>query len=167
MKNIKIDKLLLEISETENYQVYTEDDFDDYTEFLDYRKLLSIMLDDIKVISKPLQNVSHILLTKLGDDVVNQGGWIKYLENEKKVKLSEENRQSKSDQILDFDLKLKSFDIKNGKRMLIAGFIITILNFLITILTVQFFQPVENKEKSKVQVERLKTNKVELNKVNN
>ena len=54
MKNHKIDKLLLEISKDENYQIFSEDYFDDYNEYIDYRKTLIMMLDDVKLIAKPI-----------------------------------------------------------------------------------------------------------------
>lgn len=50
-----------------------------------------------------------------------------------------ESRQKKSDQLLDLDLKLRSFESKIGKKLIIAGFIITLLSFLITILTLKFW----------------------------
>ena len=103
MKNHKIDKLLLEISKDENYQIFSEDYFDDYNEYIDYRKTLIMMLDDVKLIAKPINNSSHIIITKFGDDVINQGGWIKYLENQQNEKENEINRQSKADKILDLD----------------------------------------------------------------
>ena len=109
MKNLKIDNLLLEISKTENYQVYTEDDFDDYNAFLDYRTLLAMMLEDIKVINKPLKNSSHILLTKFGNDVINQGGWIKYLESEKQKVEREEQKAVFDFQISKIQAKTKLF----------------------------------------------------------
>ena len=138
MKNHKIDKLLLEISKDENYQIFSEDYFDDYNEYIDYRKTLIMMLDDVKLIAKPINNSSHIIITKFGDDVINQGGWIKYLENEQNEKENEINRQSKADKILDLDLQLKNFEKKYEKKLIIGGFIITLLSFLITVLT--FFQ---------------------------
>ena len=149
MKNHKIDKLLLEISKDENYQIFSEDYFDDYNEYIDYRKTLIMMLDDVKLIAKPINNSSHIIITKFGDDVINQGGWIKYLENEQNEKENEINRQSKADKILDLDLQLKNFEKKYEKKLIIGGFIITLLSFLITVLTVQYMQGDENNKKQK------------------
>ncbi len=160
MKNHKIDKLLLEISKDENYQIFSEDYFDDYNEYTDYRKTLIMMLDDVKLIAKPINNSSHIIITKFGDDVINQGGWIKYLENEQNEKENEINRQSKADKILDLDLQLKNFEKKYEKKLIIGGFIITLLSFLITVLTVQYMQGDENNKKQKNQEEsQLKHNK--------
>ena len=160
MKNHKIDKLLLEISKDENYQIFSEDYFDDYNEYIDYRKTLIMMLDDVKLIAKPINNSSHIIITKFGDDVINQGGWIKYLENEQNEKENEINRQSKADKILDLDLQLKNFEKKYEKKLIIGGFIITLLSFLITVLTVQYMQGDENNKKQKNQEEsQLKHNK--------
>ena len=118
------------------------------------------MLDDVKLIAKPINNSSHIIITKFGDDVINQGGWIKYLENEQNEKENEINRQSKADKILDLDLQLKNFEKKYEKKLIIGGFIITLLSFLITVLTVQYMQGDENNKKQKNQEEsQLKHNK--------
>ena len=111
MKNIKIDKLLLEISNTDNYQIISEDDFDTYIDFVEYRKILIIMLDDLKIISRPITNASSILLTKFGDEVINQGGWIKYLENEKtKDRFLTEKEQ--------LDFEKSKVDLELSKKML-------------------------------------------------
>lgn len=78
-----INKLLYEISSNNNYKIFDEDYFDDYSEFKDYRKTINLMLDDYKLIHKSFSDSLDITLTKHGNDVVNQGGWLKYLENEK------------------------------------------------------------------------------------
>lgn len=43
------------------------------------------------------------------------------------------------------DLKLKSFESKIGKKIIIAGFIITFLSFLITVLTLEYWKTNSNK----------------------
>lgn len=90
MNNIKIDKILSEISNG-NYQMKMEDDFDDYSDFTEYRTQLLLMIDDLKVIKKPLTNGLGIYLTQHGLDIVEKGGWLKYREIEKtKSKINSE-----------------------------------------------------------------------------
>lgn len=85
-----------------------------------------------------------IWLTKDGYGIQKSGGWLKYIENKNVAQNREFERQSKSDQILDLDLKLKKFESRLGKKITIAGFIIALLSFIITLLTIKYF-PVESK----------------------
>ncbi len=78
-----INNLLSEISTNKNPKILEEDFFDDYSEFIDYRKNINLMIEDYKLIHKSFSNSLDITLTKHGNDVINQGGWLKYLENEK------------------------------------------------------------------------------------
>jgi hypothetical protein len=79
-----INKLLYEISTSKNPQILDEDIFDNYSEFLNYRKIINLMIEDYNLIHKSFSICLDITLTKHGTDVINQGGWLKYLENEKK-----------------------------------------------------------------------------------
>ena len=110
--------------------------------------------EDINLIDRKGKRTFGVLLLD-GFNIQREGGWLKYLERKEIEKLKEFERQNKADQILDLELKLKNFEAKNGRRMLIAGFIITVLSFLISILTVQFFQPDENKDLQKAPKEKL------------
>lgn len=163
IKNQSIDKLLIEINNKENYQILDERNFNDINAFLKYRQILVMMLEDLKLIKLPIKDDETILITKFGDDVINQGGWIKYLENEQNHKITEESRQIKSDQILELDLQLKKFEKKYEKKLIIAGFIITALSFLITILTVQYMQNAENEKSNKKNIEQINNSKYNTN----
>ena len=110
--------------------------------------------EDINLIDRKGKRTFGVLLLD-GFNIQREGGWLKYLERKELEKLKEFERQNKADQILDLELKLKNFEAKNGRRMLIAGFIITVLSFLISILTVQFYQPDENKDLQKAPKEKL------------
>ena len=95
-------------------------------------------------------------LEKKGVEVKKIGGYFKYLESLESIK----KREEKQDKLLDLDLKLKTFESKIEKKLFVAGFIITFLSFLITILTVQFSNVAENKNEQKNQVSTpLKHNK--------
>lgn len=67
------------------------------------------------------------------------GGLTQIASNKETERLEHIKRQSKQDELLDLDLKLKIFESKIGKKLIVAGFIITILSFLITILTLEFY----------------------------
>ena len=88
-------------------------------------------------------------LTQKGYEIQKRGGWLKHLDEEDVKKRKESERQSKLDEILDLDITLKKFESRMGKRIIIAGFVITLLSFLITLLTIKFF-PIESENESKV-----------------
>jgi hypothetical protein len=77
-------------------------------------------------------------LTLKGKEIIENGGWLKHLENKVLFESKEFERLSKNDELLDLDLQLKKFEIRIGKKILIIGFIITFLSFLITIATTKF-----------------------------
>lgn len=78
MKDEEIEKLLLEIHNSEKYFFKTNYETDN--DFIDDRKVLLYLLDDLKLIKKPFTNKSLITLTPLGIEVIEKGGWIKYKE---------------------------------------------------------------------------------------
>lgn len=77
--------------------------------------------------------------TGLIESFLANGGFTKIDEDLEIERTKQEKRLSKSDELLDLDLKLKTFESKIKNRIIIAGFIITILSFLITILTLKFW----------------------------
>lgn len=87
MNNKKIDQILIDIFSNENYQMKYEDDFDNYSEYTEYHSLLLIMLDDLKIVSKPIKNNRTIYISQTGLDIMNKGGWLEYLEMEKRKAL--------------------------------------------------------------------------------
>ena len=94
-----------------------------------------------------------IWLTFKGYEIQKSGGWLKYLESENEKLNIEAERQSKSDEILDLDLRLRKFEAKLGKRIIVAGFIITLLSFLVSLLTINLFTPNTNdKENTKIEL---------------
>ncbi|MDR6966358.1 hypothetical protein J2X31_000351 [Flavobacterium arsenatis] len=94
-----------------------------------------------------------IWLTQKGYDVQKAGGWLNYLEKQSIKLKKEDERQSKSDQISDLDLRSKKFDNKLGRKILIAGFIIAVLGFLINLFTSKFFPPESQNVKQNIQIE--------------
>ena len=92
--------------------------------------------------------INEILEPK-GIDAKKAGGHFKYLESLKKS----EERENKQDKILDLELKLKTFESKMGRKLMYFTIIISFLSFLITILTLEFWQTDENKNEQKIQVE--------------
>ena len=96
---------------------------------------------------KPLK--INTILGRKGIDAKNAGGHFKYLESlEKAVE-----RENKQDKILDLEFKLKTFESKIGKKLIVAGFIITLLSFLITVLTLKIWKNNDNNTKIIEQVD--------------
>jgi hypothetical protein len=92
MNNTKIDHILTDIGKIENYQMKYEDDFEDYNEYLEYHSLLLIMLNDLKIVSKPLKNRTFYP-SQSGLDIINNGGWLKHLEQEKGKALTNSEKE--------------------------------------------------------------------------
>lgn len=94
-------------------------DFLEIIEYLEKREFIS-----------ETEIMNQYKITNIGSDKLRELD----LNKEKK-----ESRQKKSDKLLDLDLKLRSFESKIGKKLIIAGFIITFLSFLTTVLTLKFW----------------------------
>lgn len=95
------------------------------------------------------------------DDFISDGGFTKIESDLKSKRIKELERELKKDEILDLDLKLKRFESKIGKKMILAGFLITLLSFLITVLTLEFWQTDDNLNQKKSQVDKLISNNKE------
>ena len=96
--------------------------WDDFIKVIDYL--------DKRGFVKETDQMNHFKIANIGSEKLRELD----LQKEKK-----ESRQKKSDELLDLDLKLKTFESKIGKKLIIAGFIITVLSFLITILTLKIW----------------------------
>ena len=70
---------------------------------------------------------------------LEKGGLTLIAINREKEKREIIERQYKKDELLDLDIRLKKFESKIGRKLIIAGFIITFLSFLISILTQRIF----------------------------
>lgn len=84
-----------------------------------------------------------------------QGGFKNEFKKEERIKL----REKKQDEILDLDVTLKRFESKIGRKIIVAGIIISVLNFLITISTIKLSENNHNNSKKVEQVNDLKLNK--------
>lgn len=73
---------------------------------------------------------SFCKLTEKGLKAKSKGGHLQLLEYE-------ENKERKQDEILDLDLTLKRFESKIGRKTIVIGIIITLLNFVVTISTIK------------------------------
>lgn len=60
-------------------------------------------------------------------------------------RIKKAEREAKSDELMNLDLKLKKFESKIGKKLIIVGFVIAFLSFLITVLTLEFWSVDNNK----------------------
>ena len=84
-------------------------------------------------------------LTEKGEKAKRKGG---HFELEK----YENDKQDKQDELLDLDLKLRKFELKIDNKIKVVGFIILILNFIITFSTVKIFNKKVTKENNTKKV---------------
>lgn len=136
-----IDKLLFDIESNKNSRILDEDDFADYSEFIEYRKLINLILDEYKLIKKPFTNSLDIVLTKLGTEVINQGGWIKYLENEKLKEQIENEKLNAELENLKTSTEVNKFLLKTKW----LPHVVAILSFLFSIYV--FFDAKDDSKK--------------------
>jgi hypothetical protein len=117
-------------------------------QIIDYKSNLIRVFNESNIGILPVQYSSLI------DDFLSKGGFTKIESdlNQKNIKSLE--RESKKDEILDLDLELKRFESKIGKKIVIAGIIIAFFSFLITILTLNFWNQDENQKQQSTQVKR-------------
>jgi hypothetical protein len=85
----------------------------------------------IKVHAAELDPILIMLPTEVTCIFINSQGGLKKIYEDQKLN---KEREAKSDEILDLDLKLKRFESKIGKRILIYGFIITVINLILSVL---------------------------------
>jgi hypothetical protein len=124
----------------------------------EFKRLLSIIeeFECAEVNFNKYFNGEHnVSENKKTSNFIKLGGFEKEFEKQQ-IKSS---RESKQDEILDLDVTLKRFESKIGKKLIIAGFIITFLSFVITVLTLEFWQTDESKNERKNQVENSILNK--------
>ncbi len=69
-------------------------------------------------------------LTIKGEEIKSNGGWLQDIQVKNTLNKKEVVRQEKTDEILDLDIKLKRFETKIGKKIVIAGIIVTVLSFI-------------------------------------
>lgn len=79
----EIDEIFSRIYTNSEYTILEEEAFNNYKEFIEYIKLINLLIEDYKLLKQPFSNRPFIALTKFGQEVVDKGGWLKYLENEK------------------------------------------------------------------------------------
>lgn len=93
-----------------------------------------------KVIGQPFA----VSPSGLVNSFLKKGGFTKIEQDLETESIKKAKREAKSDKLMDLDLKLKHFESKIGKKLIIAGFIIAFLSFLITALTLEFWRVDDN-----------------------
>lgn len=147
MNNIKIDQILNDINQTERYEMKYQDDFEDYDDYVEYHSLLLVMISDLKILVKPIQNNRIIYLSPDGLEIIKKGGWLKYLQiqNEKAILNSEKEK----------------FDFLSKKWIYKTRFLPYILSSIALILSILTFVSNINKQnenaKLKQEIETIKT----------
>lgn len=124
----------------------------DEVEFI-IRQILKEKPELIKI-ETIIQNRFAVSPTGLINSFLKNGGFTKIEDDSKAELIKKLERESKSDKLLDLDLKLKQFESKIGKKIILAGFVITLLSFLITVLTLEFWRskPQERANKQEIQI---------------
>ncbi|MDO6745030.1 hypothetical protein Q4553_10630 [Tenacibaculum soleae] len=121
MEDEIIDKLLLEISNSDQY-FYTVNQSENPSEYIKKMDPLIYLKDELKLIRLPF-DTNYITLTPLGAEVIEKGGWIQY----KKWKSLKEDLELKKTKI-DLDLSEKTLkEFPKTKWFARIGFIIAIL----------------------------------------
>ena len=94
MNNDKIEEILNDISNSSEYEVKFEDDFNSWEEFQEYLSLINLLNDELKIIYKPFRNRKVFYLNSEGTKIIKKGGWLQYLkvEEEKSIQNSEKDR---------------------------------------------------------------------------
>ena len=92
----------------------------------------------MKVYNESNIGILTVEYSGLIDDFISNGGFTKIEKDLEFERVKKAEREAKSDKLMDLDLKLKQFESKIGKRIVIAGIVITVLNLLISFLTSEF-----------------------------
>ena len=93
-------------------------------------------------------------LTKHGLKAKSKGGHLKLLKYN-------ENKENKEDELLDLEITLKRFESKIGRKLKYYTISISFLSFIITVLTLEFWQTDESRNEQKSKVEKPLLNKKE------
>lgn len=139
MDNTKINNLLETIHSQTEYRIQQEEQFLSFEDFMAYRSLLSYLVTELKLVRRNFNNDGIYSLTPLGNEIIEEGGWIQHLENKKTNQGKKISREEKEDELLNLELSLKRFEAKFEKRIIIMGLIFTILNFIISVLAARLF----------------------------
>lgn len=118
------------------YSIFTDKDeaifICNYLSERGFLNMIGATYNDPFMLITPNDGISTFLKT---------GGFTEICLDREQKETKRKERESKEEQILDLDLKLKRFESRIGRKILLAGFIITVLSFLITILTLEFWNP--------------------------
>lgn len=88
----------------------------------------------------------------LVESFLKKGGFTKIEQDIEIERIKKAEREAKADKLMDLDLKLKQFESKIGKKLIIAGSIIAFLSFLITVLTLEFWRVDDNNSKQELPI---------------
>lgn len=117
------------------------------------------LLKIVKVIGQPFA----VSPSGLVDSFLKNEGFTKIEHNLETERIKKAEREAKSDKLMDLDLKLKQFESKIGKKLVIAGFVIAFLSFLITVLTLELWHVDDNKSIKKQPTTEQQLNKEKVN----
>ncbi|ASV31626.1 hypothetical protein [Maribacter cobaltidurans] len=117
-------------------QLFPELNKDQVKEFL--YKIIKHKPNLMKVYKESSIGILSVEYSGLIDDFLKNGGFEKIEQDIEYELVKKAEREAKSDKLMDLDLKLKQFESKIGKKIVVAGIIITVLNLLVSFLTSEF-----------------------------
>ncbi|MFC6097774.1 hypothetical protein ACFPVY_14045 [Flavobacterium qiangtangense] len=137
--NSKINDLLKTVYSKKEYRIQQEEHFQTLESFKEYRSSLSYLVSDLKLVRRNFSNDDIYSLTSTGNEIIDEGGWLKHLENKKTSKENKILKDGKEEQLLQLEINLKTFEAKFEKRIIVMGLIFTILNFIVSVLAAKLF----------------------------
>ena len=149
MSDIEIENLLNEIH---NSELYFYEEPKGHKPMVKYRKSLTYLETELKLIRRAFKNEMIFELTPFGNRVIKKGGWIEY----QRIETEKENRTDKKDV---FDFKVSKFRYHTFWwffAFALIGFGLSIYNFTDNLLP---------SEKIKKQEERIEQMESELKKL--
>ncbi|MBP92686.1 MAG: hypothetical protein CMC55_01050 [Flavobacteriaceae bacterium] len=150
MSDKEIDSLLNEINSNEKYLII---DWKDELKNITYRKSLSYLMSELKLIRKPFTNEFLLELTPFGKDVIKKGGWIQY-----QTLLQEKEERTNRKEIFDFKIsKFKYHTFWWFFAFALIGFGLSIFNFI------SGFSPSNDTIEQKKQIRKIESEINELN----
>lgn len=149
MTDSEIQNLLNEIHKSE---LYLFKDLEDHIAGLKYRKSITYLKDELKLIRQPFNNAEVLELTPFGHRVIKKGGWIEY----QRIESEKESRADKKD-IFDFNVsKFKYHTFWWFFAFALIGFGFGVYNFI---------DNLSNSKKTIQQEERIEQMELELEKL--
>lgn len=152
MTDSEIEKYLNEIISSDIY--FLKHDFNNETEETIYRKSISYLKDELKLIRQPFSNSTTFELTPFGNRVIKKGGWIEY----QRIESEKEKRTDRKD-IFDFRVsKFRYHTFWWFFSFALIGFGLSVYNFIYNLSpSEKTIQQEEKIEQMELELEKVQT----------